>query len=115
MSTQPIEAQCDRCKQTRPLFLYEPDHDFHLLPVTCEWCEREKQPLLCVRCYSAERQREESTPLAPGEAEAADTFQRLVANNGRRARAADAQAEADRAMCEGIAEATRIHTEGGAA
>ena len=27
---QPIEARCDNCKQTRPLFLYEPDCGLHL-------------------------------------------------------------------------------------
>jgi len=102
MNAQPIEARCDYCKQARPLFLYQPEHDFHLLPVTCEWCERDQQPLLCARCWGKERQREENAPLAPGEAQAADTFYALVANNGRLAR----QAAADKATCDGIAAAT---------
>ena len=78
------------------------DHDFHLVPTNCEWCARKKQPLLCTRCYSVEKQREENTPLAPGEKEAAEVFVALVGNNGRLA----AQAEADRTTCKGIAKAT---------
>jgi len=99
---QPIEARCDRCKQTRPLFLYEPDHDFHLTGITCEWCARDKQPLLCARCFSAEKQREENDPGDPLDNDAAAFFVRAVQNNGRIL----AQQEADRAACDGIAAAT---------
>lgn len=105
-ATAPIEARCDHCTLTRPLFLYEPNHDFHLVPRLCEWCERETQPLLCTRCYSAEKQREENDPLAPGEENAAAFLVGLLRNNDRLIR----QAEADRAMCDGIAAATEQHT-----
>jgi hypothetical protein len=98
----PVEARCDHCKQTRPLFLYDPDHNFHVIPVSCEWCERETQPLLCTRCYSVEKRREENAPMSPVEEQAAIGFHLLVANNARLI----ARAEADRAVCDGIAAAT---------
>ena len=102
MTDQPAEAACDHCKQTRPLFLYQPDHNAHAIPVACEWCDREKQPLLCTRCWGAERLREENAPVSPEE-DAATTFLfAALANNGRLIR----QAEADRAICDGIAAAT---------
>jgi hypothetical protein len=99
----PLEARCDHCKQTRPLFLYEPDHTMHWVPVSCRWCDREKQPLLCVRCWGKERELEENTPATPEE-EAAGAFlgQMLAANR----RYAD-QSAADRAACDGIAAATK--------
>lgn len=101
MDNAPIEARCDHCKQTRPLFLYEPDHNCHLIPVWCEWCEREKQPLLCVPCWGKEREREENTQY-PEEAAMGAALAPFFANNARYA----AQKEADKAVCDGIARAT---------
>lgn len=98
----PLEARCDHCKQTRPLFLYEPDHDFHLTGITCEWCERDKQPLLCARCWSVEKQREDNDPGDPLDNDAAAFFVRACANNAR----IIARQEADKAVCDGIAAAT---------
>jgi len=100
--TEPVEASCDHCKQTRPLFLYQPDHNAHAIPVACEWCEREKQPLLCARCWGAERKREEDAPVSAEEGAATAFLLGMAANNGRLIR----QAEADRADCEGIAAAS---------
>ncbi|KMS79568.1 hypothetical protein ACH49_12105 [Streptomyces leeuwenhoekii] len=102
MADQPVEARCDHCEQLRPLFLYEPDHNVHLIPVPCEWCERDKQPLLCVRCYSAEREREENAPMSADEEAATAFFIRVSRNNAR----IIAQQEADKAACEAIARAT---------
>ena len=102
MDNKPIEARCDGCKQQRPLFLYEPDHDFHLTGITCEWCAREKQPLLCARCWSTEKQREENDPGDPADNAAAEFFVRACENNAR----IIARQEADKAVCEGIAAAT---------
>lgn len=102
MSDQPVEARCDHCKQPRPLFLYEPDHNAHAIPVPCEWCDRGKQPLLCTRCWGAERERELNMPVSAEEDAATAFLLGLAANNGRLIR----QAEADRAACEGIATAT---------
>jgi hypothetical protein len=98
----PVEARCDHCQQTRPLFLYEPDHDFHVIPVSCEWCAREKQPLLCARCWGVEKRREENAPMSKTEEQAAAGFYALVENNSRLI----ARAEADLATCEAIAAAT---------
>jgi hypothetical protein len=108
VNAQPIEARCDHCKQLRPLFLYQPDHDVHLggLGFSCRWCTREKQPLLCVRCWGAEREREENDPALNQEAE---TWERICAANIR----AVARQERDVATCEGIARAT-ARAEGGA-
>jgi hypothetical protein len=100
--TTPVEARCDHCKQTRPLFLYEPDHNAHAIPVACEWCDREKQPLLCSRCWGVERQREENTPMGVDERAATEFLLTAVERNGRLIE----RAEADRAACEGIAAAT---------
>src|SRR3546814_11062565 len=75
-----------------------------LFPVACEWCEREKQPLLCTRCWQTERLREEDTPMGADEQAATEFLLRAAANNGRLI----AQAEADKAMCDGIAEATHL-------
>lgn len=99
---QPIEARCDHCKQTRPLFLYEPDHNMHAIPVACEWCDRDKQPLLCTRCWGVERKREENAPMSAEEDAATAFLLGMAANNTRLIR----RAEADRAACEGIAAAT---------
>ena len=102
MNATPIEARCDHCKQTRPLFLYEPDHNMHAFPVPCEWCERDKQPLLCVRCWGKERLREENAPMS-AEEEAATGFLMLAAHNNSRILA---RQQADKATCDGIAAAT---------
>lgn len=107
--SQPIEARCDHCKQQRPLFLYEPDHNMHAFPVSCTWCDRDKQPLLCVRCWGAERELEENTPMSHAEAEATAFLLRAASNNSR----IHARQEADKATCDGIARATQ-QTEGGA-
>ncbi|MEU1908438.1 hypothetical protein [Streptomyces hygroscopicus] len=104
--TQPIEARCDHCKQTRPLFLYQPTHNAHFGFATCRWCARDKQPLLCVRCWGAERELEENDPFLNEEAE---TMAKICATNARIA----AREEADKATCEGIAAATQ-KAEGGA-
>ncbi|NEB83942.1 hypothetical protein G3I43_07080 [Streptomyces anulatus] len=103
MDATPIEARCDHCKQTRPLFLFEPDHDFHLTGITCEWCRREKQPLLCVRCFSAETLREEADPGSPEDNALAAALIEATHRNAR----IIARQEADKAACDGIAEATR--------
>lgn len=99
---EPIEARCDHCKQLRPLFPYEPDHNAHAIPVPCEWCDRDEQPLLCTRCWGIERERELNAPAGLEEREATAFLLGLAANNTRLIR----QAEADRAVCEGIAAAT---------
>lgn len=107
MST-PIESRCDGCKQTRPLFLYEPEHNAHFngaLLATCTWCNRDRQPLLCVRCWGAEREREENDP---GLIQEAETMEMICAQNARN----DARKQADRDACEGIAAATK-HAAGG--
>lgn len=101
MSTT-IEAPCDHCKQTRTLFLYKPEHNAHAIPVACEWCDREKQPLLCTRCWGNEREREENMPVSPDEDAATAFLLGMAARNGHLIR----QAEADRATCNGIAAAT---------
>ncbi|MFE2384468.1 hypothetical protein [Streptomyces misionensis] len=103
MTDHPLEARCDHCKQLRPLFLYEPDHDFHLTGITCEWCARDKQPLLCTRCWSAEKQREENDPGDPTDNAMAEFFVRACNNNAR----IIARQEADKATCDGIAAATQ--------
>jgi hypothetical protein len=102
MNTQPIEARCDHCKQQRPLFLYEPDHGMHLGPnvFTCRWCTREKQPLLCVRCWEREKELEENDPTLNEEAE---TLEQICATNRR----VEERRQKVRDECDGIAEATR--------
>lgn len=99
--TQPIEARCDHCKQTRPLFLYEPEHG-HLGAgmFTCRWCMRGKQPLLCVRCWGAEKQLEENDPSINQDAE---TMAKICATNRR----IDERKQRDREVLEGIARATQ--------
>ena len=98
---QPIEARCDNCKQTRPLFLYEPDCGLHLGAgaFTCPWCSIPKQPLLCTRCWDARKEREDNDPRL---LEEDATFQKIAAANARYA----ARQEADKATCDGIAAAT---------
>lgn len=98
---KPIEARCDHCRQTRPLFLYEPDCGLHLgaAAFTCPWCSIEKQPLLCPSCWSARKQREDNDPALNEEAE---TWERICDANARYA----ARRQADRETCEGIARAT---------
>ncbi|MFF4403674.1 hypothetical protein [Streptomyces sp. NPDC001404] len=109
MNDQPLETRCDHCKQTRPLFLYEPEHNIHALGYTCEWCLRRQQPLLCSRCWSKEREREENAPVSAEELAATEGLYWIVATNERLIK----QAEADKATCDGIARATR-QSEGGA-
>ncbi|MFG2412337.1 hypothetical protein [Streptomyces goshikiensis] len=99
---QPFEAYCDHCHQQRPLFLYEADHFAHLFPVACRWCDREKQPLLCTRCWDTEKQLEDRTEATPEERSAANFLNALIARNERY----EAQVDADRATCEGIAAAS---------
>ncbi len=101
MTTEPVEARCDHCARLRPLFLYQPDHNMHLGggTFTCRWCTRDKQPLLCTRCWGAERELEENDPALNDEA---DTFGWICANNSR----VDARRQADKATCDGIASAT---------
>ena len=103
--TQPVEARCDHCKQTRPLFLFEPEHG-HLGAgmFTCRWCTRDKQELLCARCWSAEKEREENDP---GINEDAATMQKICETNARVIARQEAAAARDRAECDAIAEATR--------
>lgn len=103
--TVPIEARCDHCKQTRPLFLYQPQHNAHLggLALACRWCTRDKQPLLCTKCWGIEREREEDDPALNDEAE---TWEQICAANGRWAARKEARATADRDTCDGIAAAT---------
>jgi hypothetical protein len=103
---QPFEAYCDHCHQQRPLFLYEPDHNCHLLPVACRWCDRDKQPLLCTRCWDAEKQLEDRTPATPEE-QSIGSFLNAVS---ARSRDYDAQVEADRAACDAIAKASEETT-----
>lgn len=98
-TTPPTQGPCEHCKQTRPLFEYEPDHNAHAIPVNCEWCDREKQPRLCSPCWGKERQREENMPVSPEEDAATAFLLGMAANNGRLIR----QAEADRATVEAIA------------
>lgn len=100
--THPIEARCDHCKQLRPLFRYRPTHDAHLGFASCRWCDRDEQPLLCVRCWEVERRLEESTPPSAEEAALAEFLAPLLQANRRLAR----EAAADREACEGIARVT---------
>ncbi|MEU7066932.1 hypothetical protein [Streptomyces sp. NPDC046161] len=86
---QPLEARCDHCKQTRPLFLYEPDHNCHLVPRDCEWCDRDKQPLLCVRCWDQEREREENQPPTAEELALTEFFVGMSARTNRSTPEAD--------------------------
>jgi len=82
MST-PTEAECEHCKQTRTLFRYQPEHNAHAIPVICEWCDRETQPLLCTRCWGNERQREENMPVSAEEDVATAFLYAAIARNGR--------------------------------
>jgi hypothetical protein len=110
MSVTPIEARCDHCKQPRPLFLFEPDHG-HLgaAQFTCRWCTRDKQPLLCVRCWGAEKKLEENDPAINGDAE---TMEKICATNRRIEERENAERERLRQECDGIAAATE-RTEAG--
>lgn len=101
MSTPPIEARCDHCKQTRPLFLYEPDCGLHLGAgaFTCPWCSIDKQPLLCTRCWGARKEREDNDPQL---AEEGETWRKICEQNSR----VIARQEADKAALDGIAAAT---------
>lgn len=103
MTAQPLEARCDHCHQTRPLFRYRPEHTMHLLPVACRWCDRPQQPLLCVRCWGKERELEETTPATPEEQSIGNFLTAVMHRSARH----EAQTAADRATCEGIAQATK--------
>ena len=105
MTTPPVETRCDHCKQTRPLFLYQPDHG-HLgaSQFTCRWCTRDKQPLLCVRCYDAEALLEENDPAIQQDTE---TMRQICEGNARAIARQEAKAAADKAACDGIAAATQ--------
>ncbi|MFI0233109.1 hypothetical protein [Streptomyces sp. NPDC017086] len=101
MTTAPVEARCDGCKQLRPLFLYEPDCGLHLgaSAFTCPWCSIPKQPLLCTPCWSARKEREENDPQL---LEEQAVMEKICATNAR----IDARREADKDACDGIAAAT---------
>ncbi|MFZ3473145.1 hypothetical protein ACODT3_10575 [Streptomyces sp. 4.24] len=101
---QPFEAYCDHCHQQRPLFLYEPDHG-HLgaAMYSCRWCMRDKQPLLCVRCWGAEKELEENDSGINADAE---TMRQICETNSRSIERREAAAAADAATCEAIAQAT---------
>lgn len=65
---------CEDCGNNRPLWRYRPAHTTHLhepARMNCTWCTRTDagvaQPLLCVRCWSAESELEARTPITPGE------------------------------------------------
>ncbi len=96
----PIEGRCDRCRQIRPLFLYAPEHGgMHISPALvtgCRWCTRDKQPLLCVRCWDKEREEEENDQLL---AEEGETWALLLAGNTR----AEARRQADKDAVTAIA------------
>lgn len=83
--TIPVEGECEHCHRTRPLFAYEPDHNMHLgaLAFTCRWCTRDKQPMLCARCWSTERELEEGDDAL---AEEAETWAQICAASDRYAR-----------------------------
>jgi hypothetical protein len=104
VTTQPIEARCDHCKQHRPLFLYEPDHG-HLGAgmFTCRWCTRDKQPLLCVRCWGAEKEREDNDPDINQDAE---TMRQICETNARVIAREEAVKARLQQECDGIAAAT---------
>ncbi|MDX3314687.1 hypothetical protein P1S61_37670 [Streptomyces sp. ME08-AFT2] len=75
MNTPPPEGKCDRCRQTRPLFVRKPDHDcidvlgrvdlIEAARLIAEiddqgdiWCTRRIEGLpprqLCVRCFGVD-------------------------------------------------------------
>ena len=89
----PVQGRCEHCKQTRAVFRYEPDHNAHLGAgfVTCRWCTRDEQPLLCTSCWSKERIREEEDS---GLNEEAETWAQILAMNARAERRAARQREA---------------------
>jgi hypothetical protein len=80
VSAPPPEGKCERCKQTRPLFAYKPEHDcvedagtMNLIDAASyiaeiedngdTWCMRRierrlHKPYLCVRCHDTEADRE---------------------------------------------------------
>jgi hypothetical protein len=101
-SLQPFEAYCDHCHQQRPLFLYEPDHNCHLLPVACRWCDRDRQPLLCTRCWDAEKQLEDRTPATLEEQSIGSFLNAVIERNERY----ETQVTDDLAAYEAIAKAT---------
>jgi hypothetical protein len=97
-ATLPTEGRCERCKQTRPLFRYEPNHGGHIDPYgfTCRWCTRTEQPNLCTRCWGVERAEEENDPALNEEAE---MLAGICATNAAWA----ARRERDKATVAGIA------------
>jgi len=58
----PTIAPCERCRLTRPVWPYQPQHQGHggneLALLDCRWCMATEQgcpqPLLCVGCTQAE-------------------------------------------------------------
>lgn len=94
---QPEEGKCERCQQTRPLFIYELNHSGHIDPhgFTCRWCNR-TQPMLCVRCWSNERLEEETDPQLNREAA---MFEHICVVNAALAR----RSERDKATVDSIA------------
>jgi hypothetical protein len=98
---QPSEGRCERRKQTRPLFAYEPEHNMHLGAgaFTCKWCNRDKQPMLCTRCWGNERIEEENDSALNAEG---DMWAQICANNSR----LDAQSKRDRETVAAIAAAS---------
>ncbi|WP_019358029.1 hypothetical protein [Streptomyces sp. AA1529] len=78
----PTEGTCERCKQTRPLFAYKPEHDCidvaglmrldeaadwidQIRDTGDRWCEARldrfnRQIKLCIRCHDKERADEET-------------------------------------------------------
>lgn len=104
----PVEGRCAHCKQWRPLFRYEPDHETHImanLVVGCRWCTREVQPELCARCWSAEREREENDPQLDEEAR---TWAHIVLTNDL----IEKRRQHDNATVAGIAAASGITGDG---
>lgn len=95
---QPTEGPCDRCKQTRPLFPYRPDHGGHVDPYgfTCRWRTRTGQPNLRTRCWGVERAEEENDPALNEEAE-------MLAGIRATNAACAARRERDKATVAGIA------------
>lgn len=64
------EGACGHCEKWRPLWKYRPQHEGHLHEpdaLSCTWCQREEQPVLCARCYQGEYERELDTPTSETE------------------------------------------------
>ena len=60
MAEPPLEATCDDCQQTRPVFLYEPNCNWPPCTIPgCPCCSPNK-PLVCIRCEDKRRKEEAS-------------------------------------------------------